>query len=242
MKGRVALGWVPAAMLAATVAGGGPASAAPRRIALDLSSLSDQQVTERRDFLEQRLDDEQLHAQLWQYGWTAFNAGTMIDSAVQAATDDRRVDRNTNIVRAVEGAYGVAAMFLRPLPARFGADPVHEMPDATPEERRAQLVAADDLLQRSADRAEEPYQVLPHIGVFGINLLAGIAVWQLADLPHAYRTVLPGILIGEAQLWTLPEGPSDDLKAYHDRFGGGANQASWWIAPRDGGLEVTFRF
>ena len=219
-----------------------PVQAAQRRLTLDLTGLSDASVTERLDFLVQRLDAEQTGAALWQYGWSAFNGGTLIADAVEAATDDDRKDRNTHIVRAVEGFYGILDLWLRPLPARFGADPVRALPRATAADRRGRLARAEELVSRGADRAEAPYTLLPHLTVLGVNLVAGLAIWQLADLPHAYRTVLPGLLIGEAQIWTQPHGPAGDAADYRENFGGGSTAANWWLTPEPGGVEVTIRF
>ncbi len=231
-----------AAAMVIMLAASAPAFAKPDRIKLDLSALSDSAVTERLDTLESDLDRERTGAQLWQYGWTAFNGGTMIYDAVEASQNDNRKDRNTHIVRAVEGAIGVTAMFLRPLPALHGADPIRALPGETREERLVRLAAAEDRVRGGAERSDEPFQIFPHLGVFAINILAGIAVWQFADLPHAYRTVLPGILIGEAQLWTQPQAPANDLSDYRSRYGDGPHQASWWLSPREGGVEVTFRY
>ncbi len=238
----VAIRSCAAAALAVAVAWGGAARARPEHIQLDLSALNDPEISTRLDVLEQDLDREQTGAQLWQYGWSAFNASSMVYDAVEAANDNDRKDRNTHIVRAVEGLYGTAVVLLRPLPALDGADPVRAMPGETHEQRVARLAAAEDRVRGGAHRAETPYRVLPHVALFGINLLAGLAVWQFADLPHAYRTVLPGILIGEAQLWTLPQAPANDLADYRGRFGGGAQRANWWLSPREGGIEVTVRF
>jgi hypothetical protein len=239
MQGRIA-GFAAAICLAIAVAGSMPCQAQPK-INLDLSSLSDRTISDRTAFLERKLDDERRSAQWWTYGWLAFNGGSMVASAALAATEDNRADRNADIVNSVQAMVGVANQLLRPLPAVHGAAPVRAMPDGTREERLARLSAAQDLVARGAGRAREPYELVTQAGAIGFNLIAGVAIWQVADFRHAWQSTIPSILIGEIQLFTTPWGPVDDLNSYRTEFAPG-HAINWRVTPWFNGVQVSANF
>lgn len=228
-------------VLALVIAGAGAARADQKPINLDLSSLDDKAISDRVDYLSRRLDDERRGAQFWQFGWTAFNGGSMIATAVLASQEDDHKDRVTDIVESAQSLIGVAALLLRPLPAQFGADPIRSMPDRTREDKLARLETAEDLVRRGAERAEEPGQWLPQLGLFGINLGAAVAIWQFADFRHAYQSAIPSVIIGEIQLWTTPSRPADDWHGYRTEFAPG-HALEWRLSPRQNGIGVAVNF
>ncbi len=203
-------------------------------------ALTKERVTERLDFLDRRFQEQQGDAELWEYGWLAFNGGSTILSSVQAATADNRKDRDMSIVQSVEGLVGVADLVFRPLPS-LEADSVCSRKVTTREERLQCLAAKESLAQRASERANEPYQIAPHIETLGVNLLAGGVVWALSGFSRALITAVPGELIGEIQLWTTPGQPSHDYAAYQVHFSPMLNLSS-----RDNsqliGVEARWRF
>jgi len=196
---------------------GAPAVAQAARGPVETAALADEQVIQRLEFLDRQFESQQSSTALWEYGWGAFNGGSMIFSTVQAATTNNRKDRDMNIVQSVEGLIGVADIIFRPLPV-FNATSGCPQNVTTPEARMQCLAAKEDLAQRSAERADEPYQILPHVETLGINLLAGGLVWALAGVHRGLITAVPGMLIGEIQLWTTPGQPADDYKRYQVQF------------------------
>src|SRR5690242_8481041 len=44
----------------------------------EAAQLTDQQIEKRLEFVTQRLEDNELHAALWYYGFLAVNAGGMV--------------------------------------------------------------------------------------------------------------------------------------------------------------------
>lgn len=202
---------------------------------------SDQEIDARLNDVTQSLYAQETNAQYWEYGWGAFDSGTMIWSALQAGQDRDRMNRNANIVQAAESLIGLADVALRPLPA-FDADSVCTDPATLRQSVWMQCLALKEaLLERSAERAREPYEILPHLEIFGFNLLAGLIVWRTADTHHALLTAIPGEVIGEMQLWTTPRQPIGDFEQYTVRFGPLLLQAEDSAIPA-AGLTFSFRF
>jgi len=207
----------------------------------DKPALSDEEIDTRLDDLTQSLHFQQINAQYWEYGWGSFDAGTMIYSAVQVSQDHDRKNRNTDIVQASESLIGLATVVLRPLPA-FDADSVCTDPTSLRQSVWLQCLALKEaLLERSAQRANEPYELLPHLGNLGFNLLAGLIVWRVADARHALTTAIPGEIIGEMQLWTMPKQPMADFDQYEVQFGPLPLQTEGPVIPATG-LTFTYKF
>ena len=83
-------------------------------------------------FIEQSLDAHQRHAQIWFWSWLTVNAASTVGLSVGAALTDDNAHRVNMIGNAALAALGVGDMLLfRPVNARFGAEPIRALPDAT---------------------------------------------------------------------------------------------------------------
>jgi hypothetical protein len=196
----------------------------------DHARLSDAQIDQRIQFLEQRLDDSRTHGQIWYWGWMTVNAGSMVGNGVVAATRSQHDDKVNYGTGAVLGAIGVADQLLRPLEARYGADPVRSLPETTREQKLAKLSAAEDQLRRNAERAEHrtqvvPYlgnaeraeqrtQILPYAGNAGLALAAGLVVGLWGETGSGIQTGVSTLVGGTLNLWTQPGRPAQDWDDY----------------------------
>lgn len=220
-----------------------PAVAAESQ-ALPEASIPDRVVRERTRFIEERLDSHWLHANLWYWGWMTVFVGSTPYNAIGAATTDHGADRANYIAQGVLSLGGIGDLLFRPFDARFGADPVRALPDATPEERRQQLERAEALLRANAERAETRTSWLHHLANAAANGLAGLVVWAAGDGKLGAISAATGTAVGEVQIWTEPGGPVQDLKDYeHFKAGHPAEAAGGWsILPALGGVTVRYRF
>ena len=218
-----------------------PGLAQERNLDLD---LPEGEIEERLEFLEQRLEATQLRAQIWQYGWVGVYGVSAIANSVEAASTDDDDDRVASIVNAGKSTIGFTQMLLDPLPARLGADPVRAMPDGTPQGEVARLRRAEALLQASAERARQKYTFRPHLQTALVNLAGGGLIWAFGEWEDAALSTGLGLLVGELQIWTLPNQPYRDLAAYQARFGRapGLSGAGWHVAPRPNGITIAYRF
>jgi hypothetical protein len=180
----------------------------------DHASLSDVQIDQRIRFLEQRLDDSKTHGQIWFWSWLAINSGSMVGNGIVAGTRSEHDDQVNYATGAVLGAIGVADQFLRPLEARYGADPIRGLPEATREQKLAKLRAAEDQLRRNALRAEGRHQVLPYAGNAGLALAAGLVVGLWGEQGAGIETGISTLIGGAINILTEPGRPAQDWQSY----------------------------
>ena len=187
----------------------------------------------RRLFLEERLEAGKRPAQLWQYGWTGFMAVSSTVSAALAIDGD---DKTVNTVNAAKSLGSLVLLFLDPLNARLGAQPMGD-PDTTP--AAEQVALGEAALLANAERARTRTGLRRHLMVLGANLIGGGIIWAGADLEDALISTATGLAIGEAQIWTEPTRAIDNQRAYNDRFG---TDLGWSIRPAMNGVGLVYRF
>jgi hypothetical protein len=144
----------------------------------------------------------------------AINGGSMVGNGIVAGTSGQHDDRVTYWTGAALGAIGVADELLRPLEARYGADPVRGLPAATREQKLGKLRAAEDQLRRNAERAELRTQILPYAGNAGLALAAGLVVGLLGETGPGIQTGVSTVVGGVLNLWTEPGRPARDWEDY----------------------------
>ena len=198
-----------------------------------LSNGGGQSTNQRLSTTTDMLNSQEKNADYWEYGWGSFNATTMGAAAFGASRASNPENRNTDIVQASESLIGLSDIIFRPLPA-FNADTVCSKPIHTEQDRADCLAAQQDLLQRSAERAQEPYELLPHLGNAGFNALAGYLIARVGNAHNAFNTAIPGVIIGEIRLWTMPLEPIGDYRHYKLEFSPLLQQAN-------GSKETTAR-
>jgi hypothetical protein len=210
----------------------------------DHSVLSDDQIEQRLRFITDQLNAGRPHASYWQLGWTGFYAASTVVQGIRAATENDNDDVVNNLVGAVKSAGGLFDMLLRPLPGRYGADPISAMPSGSREDQLDRLARAEDLLHAGAERAAERTQWQRHLTMLGVNLAAGAVIWGFGDRNDAAVSTIVGTAVGEAAIWSQPARAQTDLKDYQDRFSAprSRNQARWQILPVAGGAVVCLEF
>ena len=238
---NLCFGLLAAGLLAISAA---PLAAQEVEIPFELKDLSSTEADARLEFLERRLDEGRLGAQVWQYGWTGvFGAGLAL-SATQAVLADDGDERVFQIVGAVKSAGALAQMVTDPLPARLGADPLRAVPDSTPRGRLQRLAVGERQLVENAARAESRYSWRRHAEGITTNLIGGAVIWWLGNSSDALISTLSGIAVGELQIWSQPWRATSDLADYRAAFPStlASRGIEWQLRPRLNGVEVAFRF
>ncbi|MEM7025565.1 MAG: hypothetical protein AAF637_23730 [Pseudomonadota bacterium] len=180
----------------------------------DDSSLSDDEIDRRIQFLEQRLDDSKTHGQIWFWSWMTINVGSAVGNTIVAARSGQHDDRVNYATGAALGAIGVADQLLRPLEARFGADRIRGLPDATRDQKLAKLRAAEDQLHSNAERAEDRTSVVPYLGNAGLALAAGLVVGLQGERVDGITTGVSTLIGGVLNIVSEPGQPAEDWQDY----------------------------
>ena len=213
-------------------------------VAQELSALSDEEVSQRLRFIEQRLDEGRRHANYWQIGWTGFYAISSTVQGTAAIMTDDGDNRANYIVGATKSALALTDMLLRPLTARHGADEIRTMPAETRAERLSQLERGEELLRENAERAGERTRWKPHLIGWAVNLAGGAAIWAFGDSSDALVSTISGIAISELAIFSQPGRAIQDLKDYEEKFSGQHSQSrfSWHVLPARDGATVSIKF
>jgi hypothetical protein len=191
----VAIGWLP------------PANATAQPDAAR-ATLPDQEIEQRIDFIGR-------HARIWHWSWLVINGGATVGLTAAAALADDADDRASYAPQAVLAALGVADLTLiRPLQARFGAEPIRGLPDATRAERLSKLERAEALLRANAERAEDRKSWLLHLANFALNAGAGAVTYATGRTSDALISFASGFAVGEIYIWSEPGAPVRDWQDY----------------------------
>jgi len=230
-------------------------------------AIPDEQVKERLGFIENTLQSGQPRAKTWWYGWIAgYSAGAVVQLSLAGAHwNDVKVDESTPVPHRVRDralaqdmlvggetcALGAGNLLRNPFTPARAANRLRPMPEATPEERRAKLVKAEELLRECARREREGRGWLNHALNLGANAAAGL-VTSLAF----HRRWTDGLLtfatneaVSLLNIYTQPRRAIRDLNNYEVKYLG--KQAAYleepskrrmFISAYPGGLSVGFRF
>ena len=202
--------------------------------------ISDAVINQRLRFLEERLDDNQLHGQIWEYSWYAINGGTVVGSTISSffVGHDARV---ANIANGTKAAIGLTRMILDPLEAAQGSQPIRGLPENTRAEKLAKLQAAEELLERNAARANERYGWQTHLGNAVINGVAGGIVAGLTDSSNGLQVGLGGFIGGLINTFTEPWGPASDWEEYQALKGQTSEvEMDVYVSMLEGGAKLNF--
>ncbi len=207
------------------------------------TSATDADIDRRLRFLEERLDDNKLHGQLWWYGWLTINGGSMAGLGLAAGLTDDNDDTVKNATNATKAAIGLTRMLINPLEARFGADKIRELPEASREQKLAKLRAAEDQLKRNAERADRRWSIARHAGNVAINTAAGAFVAWRGETGHAFEVGVGGFIGGLAFILTEPWGPSQDWEDYQALNGGDKSSLGVFVSTfPEGGGTLNLRY
>jgi len=220
-----------------------------RPLSPDYERLADTEIERRTQFIERRLEASQKHAEIWRGFWFGVDVGPGIALGVAlGATADNGAERAGAIVNGVTATMGLIYLYANPLNARFGADPIREMPAATRAERIARLQRAEIILQENAARARQRKSWLVHLGNLAVaGIGAGVVAGAGGDPTEIALTGGSELLGGEIQFWTEPGAPASDLVDYREFLERGTahplpSQTRLRWRSMTNGLAFDFRF
>ena len=215
----------------------------PKKIAWNNADLPDPVIEQRIRFIEAKLEAHKRHGEIWYWSWMAINGGALVGLGVAAGLTDDTADRVNFGSQAGLAALGVADLLFRPLEARYGADPIRNLPEATRVEKLKKLETAEILLKNNATRACERENWVLHLLNLLLNAGVGIATGIAGDSGGGAISAGAGVIAGEIYILGQPGGPKEDWDEYRrmaSHHSGENMRIS--LAPYDSGLRVRFRW
>lgn len=235
--------------------------------AQETAALSDEQVNERLQFIENALRSGQPRARTWWYGWIAgYSAGAIVSGSLAVAHwNDVKTDKSSPnapevrdrrfaedmLVGGATLALGVGGLLIDPFLPATSAKKLRLIPEATPEERRSKLLQAEELLRRCARREKEGRGLRTHLLNIGANAAAGLVTTLVFDRKwyDGLITFAVGETVSLANILTQPRRAIRDLEDYEagsfrrqEAFFYEPSRHQWEFALSPGGLSVSFRF
>jgi hypothetical protein len=216
---------------------------APTAAAPSLSSNDDSEA--RLIFLSERLQAGQTAARAWYWTWTAIYGAASIGQAIAffASTDLRgQVNWATGTATTL---LGLLLMLITDFPAEYATRELGRLPDGTPEQRRAKLKRAEELLEGAATAEEDGRAWYIHLGGAAVSLAGGLILWiAYGFLVDGIINTVVGFAITEVQIWTQPTRAIKDWADYQAQFGATVkgNKPTVRVVPTIGGLAVAGRF
>ena len=257
---RFGIRWIGVALVAALIVGLAPSGAA---LAQETAALSDQQVRERLDFIQGVLHEAQPRARTWLYGWVAaYSAGAVgmgilagshwHDTKLEGAepVKDREFAEGM-LVGGATFALGVGGMLINPFVPASAAKKMGALAENTPEERRAKLEKAEELLRRCARREASGRSLATHLLNIGAN--AAGAVVTKAGFHQSWGNALISFATGEAvsllNIFTQPTRAIRDLNNYEVKYlgkkgtyAGSPAERVWTLGVWPGGISFRLEF
>lgn len=216
-------------------------------------ALSEDQVKERLNFIENALNSGQPRAGAWFYGWiSGYSAGAVVMGSLAAAHwNDQKLDPLTQrkvpdrgfakdmLVGGATFALGVGGLLIDPFVPATAPGRLRAMPEGTPEERRLKLQKAEELLRECAKREKEGRGWLTHLLNLGVNAAAGLVAVAAFHRPGSdgLLTFATGEAVSLLNIFTQPTRVISDLNNYEITYLG--KRGASLSPPGDHGLYFS---
>ena len=212
----------------------------------NLSSLesTDNDVSQRIDWIESRFSQGDFHAKAWQYGWaTVFSASVLTRSYIVGSDKDanKQFDAGVGIFTSMSGLLSV---MLKPLPSSNASALLSAMPEDTLEQRYKKLNKAEQLLKSSAFEAKRRRGWKIQAVFLAEQLLAGFAIGVIDDRPKdGLKVATLGILASELFTFTVPLHSIGDWDVYENGTYSATNKGSnLFLFPHPRGIQIALFF
>lgn len=218
--------------------------------ALAQNELSDSQIQERLQLIQQMLEHGKSNANRWWYGWLiGYSAATIGQGAVFLTSEDKDT-RQDMALSAATTFLGAMGQIITPMVPGTAPDRLADIAESTPEEKSNKLLKAEKLLKECALREKDGRSWKTHTIASVVNLSSGLIVWL-----GFKRSIWEGVgnfalntVITELQIWTQPTRAITDYDDYIKKYKSGKkldsrkSELSWSITLSPGGLGISILF
>lgn len=190
--------------------------------------------TAQTELIRRMMNDTRMSNSLWWYGWMGIYSTLACGSFAAAATTDNEVTKITQNVSGVESVIGLAGLILSPMPPAYATWRLDSMPSATPDERKAKRLAAEDYLRTTGENQEIGRSWIAHALNLTVNAAGGFVIWKGYDEEirraggnpgkEGLSNFIIGTLIGELQIFTQPVSGIGQWESYRDSYKTGSSR------------------
>jgi hypothetical protein len=212
--------------------------------------LSDSQVKDRLQFIQQALEQGKSNANRWWYGWLiGYSAATIAQGAIGLTSDDKATRQDMALGTATT-FLGVMGQIITPMVPGSAPDRFAGIAESTPAERKEKLFEAEKLLQECALRERNGISWQAHAINGVVNLSSGLIVW-LGFKKSAWEGLgnfALNTVITEAQILTQPTRAIHDYNNYNKTYDSEQKLSchkpgrNWFVNIYPGGLGISVMF
>jgi hypothetical protein len=234
---------------AAVLASAAPAAAEPE-------PSSDAEVSRRLAFIEARLERATPSACLWWSAWYYGYAVVTVGQAGFALATTNSALRTQTAVGAAFSGLGLVGIGVVDFPPLHAAAALRALPAGTPAERRRKLARGEGLLAAGARSEVGGRSWVGHVAGIGVTLASSLVLALVyKQVVSGVVTLVSGVGIAEAQIFTRPTAAIDDWRAYQQGAWGStattggprvtqstqSTQMTWSVVPQPGGVGLALR-
>jgi hypothetical protein len=218
--------------------------------AIAQDTLSDSQILERLQTIQHMLERGKSNANRWWYGWLiGYGAATIAQGAIGLTSTDKGT-RQDMAVGAATTFLGAIGQIIAPMTPGTAPGRLADIPEGTPEERKAKLSEAESLFRACALRERDGRSWKTHAITGAVNLGSGLVVWL-----GFKRSIWEGLgnfalntLVTEIQIWTQPMRAIRDYDRYMEQYasepkaGCRESDIHWFVSIHPGGFGIGIAF
>jgi len=214
--------------------------------ASEYSLMSEAELDDRIQYLEQGIEEISSPYAYWQYGWSGLYGVSAISNFATALDEDNHDDEIYAWVSALKSSAALTKMLLAPVPL-LDIEENHEYEEESEqslrEQKESRLTLLEDKIVSTAIRSDERYQWQTHATAVGVNLVAAAMIATWGDSDDALSSAAIGISMGELAIWTQPTKATKAWQTYQTHFNDvEAETVTWYLQPRLNGLDLIVTF
>jgi hypothetical protein len=212
-------------------------------------TLSDGEITERLQVLQNMLEHNEKAANSWWWSWIGIYSSATVVQGLVAMTDDQKL-RQDMIVSAGTTLVGFAGQLIFPVKSGYEKESFTQTGHLSKIERLEKLRQAEQLLKYQSERAKSGKNWQTHALNGAVNLAGGLITWLGFKRPlmDGISSFAIGMAISEIQIWSQPTRAMKDYRQYCNQYNqSGYGQATrpqyvWYAHVTPVGLSVGLSF
>ncbi|MCD6116437.1 hypothetical protein J7K93_05445 [bacterium] len=214
------------------------------------NSLSDSEVRERLNYINNSLIDDKSSGNLWWYSWViGYSTATIGQGAVYFYNNEKNVKQDMALGAATT-FLGAVGQIMDPMLSGKALKLLSEMPETTSGQREKKLIKAEELLKKSALREKRGKSWQIHALTGAVNLSGGLVVWlgYKRSIGEGLLNFLINSAVTEIQIWSQPVRAVNDYDNYiHDfesehTLGYCKPKMKMFVSSFPGGIQISFAF